>query len=279
MPKNSDIKLNTDETVVVVLIPHFNNLAGLENSIKSISFSRSLTILIVDDGSDITLRPTSQWISQFEEEPGFPIKVLNLEQNKGIEAALNDGLSFILENMNPRYIARLDAGDVCHPDRFDLQCDFLDGNEDIFLLGSWVEVADEEQRKLYTLRMPLEHKEIRKKMQIAVCFIHPSVMFRTSAFQTIAGYPNDFPAAEDYALFYDFVKEFKTANIGKTLVRIERRRSGISASNRRQQLLSRMKIIWRKGSLNWYSSYGLIRTSLLLIMPYELTERLKTLIK
>jgi len=277
MPKNSDIK--SIESIVVVLIPHFNNLEGLGDSIKSISCTRSLTVLIVDDGSESVQYPTPEWVSDLEKNSGFAIQVNSLEENKGIEAALNQGLEFILENMKPRYIARLDAGDICHPDRFDLQCDFLDGHQDIYLLGSWVEVADENQKKLYTLRMPLEHEVIRKKMQISVCFIHPSVMFRTTAFEEISGYPSDYPAAEDFALFFDFVKRFKTANLGETLVRIERRRSGISASNRRQQLLSRMKIIWKYGSLNWYFLYGLFQTSLLLIMPYELTERLKTIIK
>ena len=107
---------------VVVLIPHYNNLSGLYKSLTSISEDIPIDVLIVDDGS--YEKPLLSYL-----EGNFnklnKIHLIMLENNVGIENALNAGLHFIFNDGKYKFIARLDAGDTCIPNRLFLQYSYL----------------------------------------------------------------------------------------------------------------------------------------------------------
>lgn len=102
--------------LITVLIPVHNGIKTLENCLAS-TFSQSFEdydILVVDDGStDGTL----------EYLLNFPLKGLSVisQKKKGIVAALNVGLSVI----SSPYIARMDADDIMHNKRLQVEYDFL----------------------------------------------------------------------------------------------------------------------------------------------------------
>src|SRR5258706_6342491 len=109
---------------ICVLIPCYNNMEGLIQSINSIVYDqRRLLVLVVDDGSTVPV--TRNTIYQH-----LPISVniqlIRLKQNQGITRALNKGLDFIYANYPVGYIARLDCGDICSPERFYRQVSFLE---------------------------------------------------------------------------------------------------------------------------------------------------------
>lgn len=117
----------------VLLIPCYNNKKGLIASLKSVQYPKEkCEILIVDDGSNPALSA-----EQLQNEvPFLYIKVIRVEKNLGIVNALNVGLNWILNNCDTMYIARLDAGDSCYPDRFYKQTEFLNKHPEIALLGT-----------------------------------------------------------------------------------------------------------------------------------------------
>ena len=259
-------------TDIAVLIPHYNNVKGLERSLASISDREPVDIIIVDDGS--TEKPDEQDLRmRYPLIPG--IVCIQLEQNQGIEHALNRGLAYIRSLHRHKYIARLDCGDTCHPDRFKVQKAFLDAHPAIYLAGTWTEFRDMEGKELFTKRYPADAKTLRKKIYLNNMFNHPSVMFRAEAVEKIGYYPTDFKYAEDYAFFFRFVRHFETANIPQVLTSYEVNPAGISLSKRRKQIESRIRIIL--GNWHWgvYPIWGLIRSAILYVMSYALVTRLK----
>ncbi len=121
---------------------------------------------------------------------------------QGIVAALNHGVSAA----QGRYIARMDADDICRPERLRLQADFLDVHADVGLVASRVEFAGDRQAQrglaLFVdwtndLLTPVD---IARSRFVETPIIHPSVMFRRELVQLHGGYrAGDFP--EDYELW------------------------------------------------------------------------------
>ncbi|MCB0487315.1 MAG: glycosyltransferase [Cyclobacteriaceae bacterium] len=259
---------------ITVLIPHFNDLMGLEKAIKTISFSGTIFVLIIDDGSEFQQKPNKEWAKNWETLIGHHIKVVSLPVNRGIEEALNVGLHIIMTNYSTKYIARMDCGDENFPYRFEQQFSFLEENTNIALLGSAVEVWQDGQH-IYNVDLPTDQRLIERKMYLNNCFIHPAIMIRTQAIESIGLYPTSFPAAEDYAYFFKFVKRYPTANLSDRLVKIEKTPGGISQIRRKQQLLSRIRVIIENFNWSFFALWGLLRTLILLSLPTTWVENMK----
>ncbi len=259
---------------IVVLIPHYNNLNGLKKSIQSIVYDKNFLILIIDDGSVSTQKPNE---SDFILLDHISIKVLNNTKNEGIEFSLNKGLKFIISHQLSKYIARLDCGDIMINNRLERQVRYLEVNKDVDLVGSWVKFVQND-KDLFTVRLPTNHSRIYRKMMVKVCFIHPAVMFRTSALNKVGLYPNDFPAAEDYAFFMKFVKQLKTSNIPEVLTIVENNPNGISISKRKVQLKSRLKVIKKYTTSKLYFIFGVLKIWLLILIPFKLVNWIKTIV-
>ncbi|MBS3737489.1 MAG: glycosyltransferase [Psychroflexus sp.] len=256
---------------IAVLIPHFNNLNGLQVSLASIEEDCEVDIVVVDDGSDRRPKPENLNYNQGN------IKVIALKKNRGIEYALNEGLKYI-ESKNYKYIGRLDCGDLCQPNRFKIQISFLQKNPKIALVGSWVNIIDEQGKFHYILKHPESHAELSKKIYFNSMFVHPSVIFKTSILKDIGYYPTTYKAAEDYAFFFKVVKQFKTANIAKPLVDYVIDPNSISSQKRKVQVKSRIKIILNHFYFGYYPIYGLFRNILLLFVSRNFTTVLKKMI-
>ena len=104
------------------------------------------------------------------------------------------------------YLARMDADDICHPDRFRRQVEYLDAHPGIAALGSrvalfpghslgagWRRYAD----WINGLLTPEDH---RREIFIESPLAHPSVLLRAEAMEAVGGY-REVPWAEDYDLW------------------------------------------------------------------------------
>lgn len=260
---------------LVLLIPHYDNPKGLLVSLASIGCNENLDVLIVDDGSNNKFHEI-QVKKAFQARGN--IFFIYLQQNSGIEIALNKGLAYIIKNKYT-YTARLDCGDVCLGDRFQLQKDFLEEATSISLVGSNVNFVDTNGAYLYTVKVPEKDELIRKKMYVNAMHIHPSIMFRNSIFPKINLYPTAYQAAEDYAFFFNVMNSFKVANINKVLVQCEINPKGISTLMRKKQAKNRIKIILNNFYFGLYPIYGLLRSLLLYITPLSILIKIKKIVK
>ena len=265
------------EVDVVILIPHYNNTKGLIKSLHSIqNFENKIVVLVVDDGS----KEDKLDIEHIKTSCNLPIEFLFLEENLGIEHALNFGLKYINSDFkNTKYIARLDCDDICVGNRIKIQYDYLEKNKEISFIGSYVRFINTLNQNLFDLKLPLNHEEIKNKMYFNAMFIHPSIFFRKQILSSTGLYPTDKNAAEDYAFFFNVLNKCKVANIPEILVECVIDPDGISGKQRKQQVLSRISIIKDNFYFGFYPIVGILRNVILLIIPRNLSNGLKSFLK
>ncbi|AYC31462.1 glycosyltransferase [Pseudomonas cavernae] len=257
-----------------VLIPYYNAGESLLHSIESIDheFVRP-DVIVVDDGS---LKTKAAEVIKHYNGP-LTIKLVELEQNQGIEHALNKGLDTY--GRDYEFIARLDCGDLCKSDRIRKQIQFLEKENSYYFVGSWVDFIGISGKHLFTLQQPCDFDEIKKKMFLNATFTHPSVTFRSAVLDSIGTYPTDAPAAEDYAYFFKIIKKHKASNIQESLVSCLIDPNGISTIKRRSQIRSRISIIIKNFDYTPHAFYGLVRSAILLHTPRSLSILLNKYLK
>lgn len=232
-----------------LLIPCYNNFNGLISSLKSVVYpTDKFLIVIVDDGSN---EPVTE--ERIRGEIGYtkPVAVIQNEKNLGITATLNNGLQWIEENTNSKYIARLDCGDICVEERFVIQVQYMDADPEVGLLGSWCKIVDEQLSLNYSYKSPVDHASIKKAMYFRNVFMHATVIFRTDLLKHTGYYPTNFELAEDYAFFWTLLNYKQSSIIDQFLVLCELNVSGISFSNKSKQLKARWWVVKNYGSDNF----------------------------
>jgi glycosyltransferase involved in cell wall biosynthesis len=259
-----------------LLIPCYNNFDGLLISLRTvIYYPDRFVVLVVDDGSTV---PVTSASIKSGTKIVFPLFVLRNEVNNGITAALNNGLKWIQENVVANYIARLDCGDLCAPDRFYKQMDFMRSHTDVGLLGSWCVFADRTNSFQYQYKTPTRHSRIKRAMHFRNVFIHPTVIFETGLLKKVGNYPTSFAHAEDYAFFYQLIEITHSHILDEFLMTCEINDKGISLKNRQRQLASRARIIMKYGTNPLLKVVGVLRIYALRLLPKTLALQLRKLV-
>lgn len=200
-------------TMVSVILPFFNAERWLEPALRSLArqdLSGKLEVIAVDDGS------TDSGPAKVESarKAGAPIVLLRNERNLGIVASLNRGL----EQASGRFIARMDADDLCLPHRLTRQVEFLE-RTGCDLCGSWfIEFGQGLSR---TVRWPESDAELRAAMLFQNSICHPTIMARRAVFEQFK-YREGYILAEDYDLFVRLMSRFTLANVPEPLLRYRR---------------------------------------------------------
>lgn len=256
-----------------LLIPCFNNEAGLLHSLRSVHYnSNRFLIVLVDDGSD---NPLTETVWKGKIDIDCSIRLLTMPQNQGITAALNYGLQWIYDHVRTNYVARLDCGDTCHADRFIEQVNWMDAHPDYLLLGCWCRFEDVAGEG-YDYITATDYQQIKRGMHFRNLFIHPGMLFRiTDPAGEKIFYSHHYPHAEDFALAWMLIRKGPVAILPKILVRCELNTTGLSASNRSKQLISRKNVIKDNAVNNILKYGGILYHYLLRLAPKELVLRLK----
>ncbi|MCX8156680.1 MAG: glycosyltransferase [Verrucomicrobiae bacterium] len=187
------------EPAVTVLLPVYNAAATLRTAIRSIcaqTFS-DWELLVVDDGSTDDSAVITQQLALNDRR----IRLLR-RPHEGLVAALEAGL----QEARGRYIARMDADDICYPDRMEKQVEMLDWDSELGLVGGLVEYGgDAAAQRGYALHVEWMNslskpEDIYVNRFIESPFAHPSVMFRRNLIDRYDGYRAG-PFPEDYELW------------------------------------------------------------------------------
>ena len=193
-------------------MPCHNGAAWLEDAIRSIltQTHSDIELLIYDDGST---DPSWQLIERIAADDKRVVAIHG-NPNKGIVHAL----SAVLSHAHGKFIARMDADDICFPDRFERQLAFL-GRHDVDLCGSWFqEFGGGLPRNVH---WPHRSGELDAAMLFQNTICHPTVMARREVFEAFA-YREDYNLAEDYDLFVRAGQRFRLANVPQVLLRYRR---------------------------------------------------------
>ena len=131
-------------------------------------------------------------------EQRFPsLRRIRLEQNQGLGAALNAGLSVCSYPL----VARMDSDDIAVPDRFALQLKAFEQRPEMAVLGGQIaEFSEDPARPERERHVPLKKGEIYRYIKKRNPMNHMTVMFRKDVVQKAGGY-RPFPLFEDYDLW------------------------------------------------------------------------------
>jgi GT2 family glycosyltransferase len=256
---------------IAVVLPVYNPGVTIGMTLESLRQQTvPFRLYIVDDGS--SAKPKYHEILR-----RFDCRLIELEKNSGITGALNARLKAALAGGH-EFIARMDCGDWCDPQRLELSRDFLVSRPDVDLVGTWVVITSENTGSNYPFAPPTENSEIVRRLYYGMAFIHPAMMIRARLFQRIGCYSADYDAAEDYELCRRAAKAgLILANIPQVLLRKFEDADSISVAKRRRQIWSRLRIQWHYRDGSMHCVLGMARTLLLFIMPRILLRRAKAL--
>ena len=186
---------------VSVLLPVYNEERFLEQAAESIlrQTESNFELIVVDDGSTDGSRALLERLAASDRR----IKPVH-QPHKGIVAALNRGI----QEASGRYVARMDADDLAHPKRLELQAQYLDLHPEIGMVGSRVEYLGDAGRNrglaLFLFvewsNSLVEPRDIELYRFVETPFVHPSVMFRRELSERLGTY-REGPFPEDYELW------------------------------------------------------------------------------
>lgn len=168
----------------------------LKDSISSVFHQTLLPneVILVEDGK---LTDKLYDVIKKLQEKYNNLKTVSLNKNQGLGPALNEGLKYCSYEI----IARMDSDDICMPDRFKIQTDFLEKHPNIDIVSGWIdEFNDKKENIISTRKTPETHKEIVKFSKFRNPINHPAVMFRKKTICNIGGYKN-IHFLEDYDLW------------------------------------------------------------------------------
>ena len=158
-------------------MPVFNCEKYLDESINSIlnQTYRDFEFFIIDDGSTDN---SEKIIKNYQEKDDRII--LLTQNNQGLTKSLNKGI----RNCRGKYVARMDADDICAPKRFELQLEYLEKYPNTDIVGCMVSLISEKGKVIRSLDdLPLEDYQIKWDLIFSTPLLHPTLMIRKKVFQ------------------------------------------------------------------------------------------------
>ena len=200
---------------VAVVMPVYNAEKYLVQAMESVlnQTYKDFEIIAVNDAStDKSLEILSSFANKDKR-----VRIFSNKENLGVTKTLNYGVLM----SRSEYVARMDADDIAHPDRFALQVDFLDKKKDIFVVGScFNSVSEDLSRIIWRNDVEKDPEEIAKVLLQRCCVGHPTVMMRRRVFEVLGGYSEkpEHHTIEDYEFWLRVSKKFKIANLPQFLL-------------------------------------------------------------
>lgn len=153
-------------------------------------------------------------ILEFSDVYGDVLRVIRLEENRGLGPALNMGLRECRNDL----VARMDSDDIALANRCELQVMKFQESPDLVIAGGAIDEFEGTPMNVIAHKsMPLTHNDVVRYARIRNPFNHPTVMYRKNEVLKVGGYP-DRILHEDYALWANLILSgAKVCNLPETL--------------------------------------------------------------
>lgn len=221
---------------LTVLMTVYNGATFLAETIQSVlnQTYRDFIFLIIDNAST---DGSPAIIKSFLDSR---VQLVELPQNIGQIPALNKGLDMI----DTTLIARMDADDICLPQRFQQQIHYLDAHPEIGICGTFAITFGGKKRVRYT--WACDPADVAVQLLFECCLAHPSVMMRTTLLnQYLLRYDETLGHSEDWELWQRAARFFPLANIPEFLLmyRLHEKNESHRISHRQQAVAEKLDSI------------------------------------
>lgn len=213
--------------LISVLMPVYNSGAFLKESIDSVlsqTFS-DFEFIIINDGSSDN---SEEIILTYKDSR---IKYYKNEQNLGLISTLNKGIDLC----NAKYIARMDADDICMPERLQKQYDFMESHAEVGVCGcDYIHFGKGKQ--IYH-KSHHSHDIILGWMLFNSSMVHPALIMRKDLLSNEKPYLNPkYKHVEDYELWSRLIFKSKFHNMPEPLLKYRIHASQVSKKYRGEQI-------------------------------------------
>ncbi|MFA5014469.1 MAG: glycosyltransferase family 2 protein [Actinomycetota bacterium] len=197
----------------------------IDDSIKSIlnQTFKDFEFIIINDGCSYDL------LKKIEKFGDDRIVYMKNPENIGLTLSLIKAV----EKSKGKYIARHDAGNISLENRFEIQHTFLENNMRYQLIGSSVELIDENDNTICKIIANSNPDHTRKKMPLYNCINHSTIIFRNNG---EADYRGKFKYSQDYDFYLNLLsKKFILGNTEEVLLKERVIPSSITYARKNEQ--------------------------------------------
>ncbi|MGC1473624.1 MAG: glycosyltransferase [Psychroserpens sp.] len=214
---------------ISVLMSVYNGENYLSEAIKSVLAQtyRDFEFIIYDDASTDGSSRILNYFADLDKR----ITLITNSKNRGLTANLKEGVN----KANGKYLARMDADDICLPNRFQVQVNFFQEHDEISLLGSSVIYFDGAGKEFVAYQV-VDHEEIKIQLLLGFTLLHPSVMLRIEKFRDHdLNYDESHKYAQDHELWARAILVVKAYNIREPLLKMREHSNKISFTLKPEQ--------------------------------------------
>lgn len=231
---------------ISVIIPVLNGAPFLEEMLVSLEHQtlRDFDVLVWDNGStDGTLEILDRWLPA-----RLPGRVF-----RGVPLSLGLSLRRLVEEAPSELCARMDADDICHPERFRLQLDFLRQHPRLALAGTDRDCIDMAGAPVEgASKLPFTPTDVLHATLVGPRIWHPTVLFKRSAILETGNYQDhstsDEPYwSEDYDMWMRLQSRHLAATMPERLLRYRINPEGVTqkAMKEKRAALARRRV-WER---------------------------------
>ncbi|MEM1354501.1 MAG: glycosyltransferase [Planctomycetota bacterium] len=208
---------------LTVIMPVRNGGSYLGAALESLRSQtcRDFVLHVWDDGStDDTAALLKRWVPN-----RLPGRVLGHEP-----IGIGRALARLVESAGTPLIARMDADDVCHPQRFARQLAHMQQHPRVAALGTQMQRRDATLTQTRrTTRMPTRDRDVRWMLRTHNPLNHPTVMMRRLAVLDCGNY-HDLRPGQDDDLWLRLAFRHRLANLPEPLLLYREHDHSVTAS-------------------------------------------------
>ncbi|MBI3520540.1 MAG: glycosyltransferase [Bacteroidetes bacterium] len=222
-----DHRLDHISPLVSVVMSVYNGESYLRDAIDSVlqqSFTDFEFIIINDGSKDNSLSIIRSYDDQ-------RMVLVDNDGNKGLIYSLNKGI----ELSKGKYIARMDADDLCLPERFKKQVDFLESHPTIGVVGC--DYISFNNAQSTTVTSIYKSNEIKSFLLFTATMCHPTLMLRKQVLMDHhLSYSENAKHVEDYDLWTRMALHTDFCNLNQVLFKYRDHAQQVSRQYRDIQL-------------------------------------------
>lgn len=231
---------------ISVIVPVKNGEAHLKEALLSICSQTfpDFELLIIDDHSTDGTMAICQQLASADSR----VRTLT-NIGHGLVSGLNTGIGVA----KGTYIARMDADDISHPERFEKQYRYLAEHPDCDVVGSFMRIfgwstSEGFARSAFTdVTFPTTHEQMAHALKSVGSYwilSHPAVMLKADSIRAVGGYRDRYARAEDLDLWVRLVLAgYRLGNVGESLLDYRASETSVTSVGRLERYLSTSVLI------------------------------------